>query len=617
MPLVPMQFTPGIVRDRTSYAAKGAWIDCNLVRFRLGLPETMGGWQKLSDVNTFLGTCRALHVWFNLNNDRRIAVGTHRKYYLEFGQGLYDITPVARTATLTNPFTATIGSTTLNVTDAGHGAVVGAFVTFSGATSLGGSITATILNQEYEVTAVVDSSNYQVQLSIPAAAGDTNNGGTVTAAYQANPGLDAQVGGNGWGSGTWGTVGWGQGSTSNINLELRIWMQDNFGEDLIYNIRNGGVFYWANSSGLTTRGVRLADRVGADAETPTIATQVLVSDRDRHVIAFGANSGGTTVQDPLRIRFSNQEDPLTWIPTATNTAGDLRLGSGSRIIRALETKREILVWTDAALYSMQFIGPPFTFGVQQISSAVTVMGFNAFAQAEDVVYWMGNGTFWAYSGQVQELPCTVKDFVFKDMNKSQSDKVFAGANTGFAEIIWFYPSANSTENNRYVIYNYREQAWYYGSLSRTAWIDCCPEPYPVAAGADNYLYYHELGLDDGSTTPPQPLPSYLESAPFDLADGTQFVFVRRIIPDLSFYESTGTPFVQFTIIAQNFPGSPFGKSDINNVVRESSFLVEQYTTQLFTRLRARSVRFRIKTNSLGARWRLGVPRLDLQPDGRR
>lgn len=616
--LQPLQFQPGVVRDMTARSAKGTWYDGNLVRFRMGLPESMGGWQPLSSVNVFLGSCRSMHVWFNLNNDRRLALGTHRKYYLEFGQGLYDITPIRRTATLNGPFAATNGSNILEVTDTAHGVVVGTFVTFSGAVSLGGAIDDTVLNQEYEVTDVIDVDTYEITLPVAATGADTGDGGAaVDAAYQVNPGLDTQIGGNGWSADAWGAGGWGAPAVSNVDAELRLWTQDNFGEDLIYNVRNGNLFYWENALGLTVRGVRLADRAGAQASTPTIATQVLVSDRDRHVIAFGANMGGTTAQDPMLIRFSDQENPLVWTPTATNTAGDLRLGSGSKIIRAVETRREILIWTDAAMYSMRFIGPPFTFGVEQISSTTTIRSFNGFASAEDAVYWMGRGTFWVYSGQVQELPCTVKQYVFGDMNVAQSDKIYAGVNSEFGEVIWFYPSADSDENDRYVIYNYREQAWYFGQLSRTAWIDCCPEPFPVAADTTGRLYFHENGPNDGSQDPPLPLNSFIESAPVDLQEGNQFMFIRRIIPDLTFYDSHNSPQATLTLTAQNYPGSPLGDEAVAPTARTAVIPIEQFTEQVHVRLRGRSVRLRIESEKVNTRWHLGVPRIDVRPDGRR
>ena len=623
MQLVPLQFRPGIIRDATAYTNKGGWFDGNLVRFRLGYPESMGGWKKVS-TQQLLGSCRAMHVWFDLQQNRRLALGTHRKYYLEFGQGLYDITPVRLTDTLNGPFSATDGDTRLTVTHVAHGAIEGAFVTFSDADPLGGDITADILNQEFEIVEVLDDDSYQIELPTPATALDTGDGGAaVVAEYQVNPGLDTQVGGNGWGAPAWGVLGWGVGGPFNVDANLRIWTQDNFGEDLIYNVRDGRIFYWQNSLGLTVRGKELSSLPGADPETPVIATQVLVSDRDRHVIAFGANPLGSTDQDPMLVRFSDQENLIDWTPTATNTAGDIRLGSGSKIVKAIETKREILIWTDASMYSMRFIGPPFTFGVEQISKTATTMGFNCFAQAEDAVYWMGRGTFWMYSGQVMEMPCSVKEYVFGDINMNQSDKVYAGANSEFSEVIWFYPSADSDENNRYVIYNYKDQAWYYGDLERTAWIDCCPEPHPVAVSTDGFLYYHDLGLNDGSTEPPSPLPSYIESSPLDVQEGNRFMMIERVLPDLSFYQSTSTqggnspPKVTMSLIAQDFPGANFGNTALVPVERAATFPVEQFTNQVHVRLRTRSIRLRVESNQLNTRWQLGTPRVGMRPDGRR
>lgn len=620
MPLTALRFQPGIVRDVPAYTNKGGWFDANLVRFRLGFPETMGGWQRVIQ-QQFLGSARSLHVWFNLQNARRFAFGTHRKFFIEAGEGLYDITPIRRDVTLgTDPFAVTEGSNTLTVTDNGHGCVEGAFVTFTDATGVG-NVTAGVLNAEHEVVQIFDGNSYAITLPVTADTTSSAFGGDPDAAYQVNPGLDTQVGGSGWGAGPWNTDVWGAEFDFNVDEQLRIWAQDNFGEDLIFNVRAGGIYYWQNSTGLTARGVLLADLTGAEASTPTRAQQVLVSDRDRHVIAFGANQGGSTARDPMLIRFSDQENPLVWDPTATNTAGDLRLGSGSRIIRAIQTKREILVWTDASLYSMQFIGPPFTFGIQQISTAMTTIGFNCFTSVEDNTFWMGNGAFFVYSGQVQELPCPVKEAVFGDLNFNQTDKIYAGTNSQFSEVIWFYPSRNSDENDRYVIYNYQDNAWYFGSLARTAWLDCCPDPFPIAAGTDGRLFFHENGLNDGSTIPPSPLPAFIESAPVDIGDGEQFMFIRRIVPDVTFAESTSDdnlpPRVNMQLQAQNYPGSALGNSQEGLTVRQAAFPVEEYTEQVHIRLRGRTIRLRVESNQLNTRWILGTPRIDVRPDGRR
>lgn len=614
MPLQKLQFRPGIVRDLTGYTNEGGWRVSNLVRFRFGFPETVGGWEKYSTY-TFLGTCRSLHNWVTLLGSNLMGVGTNLKFYLERGGEYNDITPLRDTVTLTNPFSATNGSSVITVTDVNHGCVNGDFVTFSGATGLGGNVTAAVLNKEYQIT-FVDVDTYTITVAVVANSSDTGNGGTVTAAYQINVGLNTQVGGTGWGAGTWGRGGWGSATTVSAGNSLRLWSQDNYGEDLVFNVRDGGIYYWDASSGLTARGVTLAS-LSTDSSTPTLASQVMVSDRDRHVIAFGANQGGSTAQDPLLIRFSSQENPYEWTPTSTNTAGDLRLGSGSIIIKAIETKRETVVFTDTALYSMQFIGPPYTFGIQMISNNISIMGYNTAAALDDTVIWMGEREFFIYTGKTDPLLCPVKDYVFDNMNFSESDKIFAALNSEYNEITWFYPSASSSENDLYVTFNYREQVWTYGALSRTAWIDHGLREYPQATSSDGYLYNHELGTDDGSTNPPTPLNAYIESSPVDIENGDRFSFIRRIIPDVSFINSTNTPRLDMTLKTQNYPGSNYVDGPSSEVIRSAVVPVEQYTQVKDIRLRGRSVILRVESNRLGTSWRLGSPRIEIQPDGRR
>ena len=622
MPLQKLQFRPGVLRDVTGYTNEGGWRDSNLVRFRLGFPESVGGWEKYAPNYSFLGICRSMLNWVALDSSNYLAFGTQLKYYIEEGGFNYDITPVRSTVVLNGPFAAANGSPVITVTDTAHGCITGDFVTFSGATSLGGNITATVLNKEYVVT-VVSANTYTITASVNANASDTGNGGTtVTAAYQINIGLDDQVVGNGWGAGVWSRGTWGSAATISVTTSLRLWSQDNYGEDLVFNIRNGEVYYWdasnANIVALTSaqRGVTLAS-LSTDPETPTIASQVLVSDRDRHVIAFGANMGGATAQDPLSIRFSSQEDPFTWSALPTNTAGELRIGSGTAIVRAVETKREILVFTDVAAYSMQFIGPPDTFGIQQVAAGVTVNGYNSLVAVDDAVYWMGINTFYVYSGQTQELVCPLLNYVFNDFNKGESDKVFAGLNTEFNEVTWFYPSANSSENNLYVTYNYVDRVWSHGALARTGWLDRGTRNFPLAASTDNFLYFHEIGTDDGSTNPPSALNCYIESAPIDIGDGDKFSFVRRIIPDVSFYNGTNSPTVNFTMKTQDYPGSNYQAGSNSSVVRTSTVPVDQYTNVLDVRLRGRSVILRVESNKVGTRWGLGSPRIETQVDGRR
>jgi hypothetical protein len=554
--------------------------------------------------------------WVTLNGANLLAFGTNLKYYIEQGGLNNDVTPLRKTVTLNNPFTATTGLSTITVSDTAHGCVNNDFVTFSGAVSLGGNITAAVLNKEYQI-AYIDANSYSITVAATATVADTGQGGSgVVAAYQINTGLDTQVGGTGWGAGTWGRGTWGSAATVSASNTLRLWTQDNYGEDLIFSVRNGGVYYWYAATGFTVRGVTLAS-LSTDSQTPTIAIQVMVSDRDRHVIAFGSNYGGATAQDPLIIRFSNQEDPFTWTSTATNTAGDLRLGSGSTIVRAVETKREIVVFTDLAAYSLQFIGPPYSFGIQQLAAGISVAGFNSFATVDDTVYWMGKSTFYVYTGKVDNIPCPINNYVFGDFNFSQGDKVFAVPNAEFNEITWFYPSANSEENDLYVTYNYGDKVWTYGAMARSAMLDRGIRLNPIGAGLDGYLYNHELGFNDGSTTPPTPLNAYIESSPMDIGDGDRFSFVRRILPDVSFVDSEDSPQLNVILKTQNYPGSAYQSGSDSGIYQTAVVPVQQFTPVKDIRLRGRSVIFRIESNKLNTRWILGSPRLEVQPDGRR
>ena len=621
MPLTKLQFKPGIVRETTSYTNEGGWYDCDKVRFRYGMPEKIGGWEKNSSL-TYLGSARSLHPWTALDGTKYIGVGTNLKFYVESGGGYNDITPLrATTAAGDVTFAAVDGSTTITVSDTAHGAVEGDFVTFSDAVSLGGQIIADVLNQEYQITTVIDDDSYTITSAVAADSSDTGNGGSNTiGAYQINIGLDTVVGGPGWGSGTWSRGTWGSGSSNLVTSAiLRLWSADNFGEDLIMNVRDGGLYYWDESNGVDTRAVQLADRAGADANTPTIARKVLISDRDRHVIAFGADPAfGIGTQDPLLIRFSDQEDALTWTPSATNTAGDLRLSSGSKIVTAVETRQQILVWTDVSLHAMQYLGPPFTFGIGIISENTTIMSPNSAVAVDDAVFWMGASEFYVYAGGVQKLPCTVRQYVFDDFNFDQKDKAFAALNSSFGEIWWFYPSADSDNINRYVVYNYEQKIWYYGSMARTAWIDRGINQYPIAAGTDGYLYLHEYGCCDGSTEPFSPIEAHIESSQIDIQDGNNYVFIRRILPDVTFDGSTAEdPTVNMVLKARNFPGGNYLQTDTAVVDRSATVPVEQFTDQVHVRLRGRSFALRVESDELGVAWRLGSPRVDIRQDGRR
>jgi hypothetical protein len=587
----------------------------------------MGGWGKYSS-STFLGTCRALHNWIALDGSNFLGLGTHVKYYVEEGGTYNDITPIRETTAAGDvTFAATDGSATITITDTNHGAVLGDFVTFSGAVSLGGNVTAAILNAEHEVTSVTNNNVYEITLSVTANASDTGNGGSsVVGAYQINIGLNSQIGGTGWGAGTWShTGGWGQPAPGGLTTttQIRLWSHDNFGEDLLINPRDSGIYYWDKGSGTSARAVELSTIGSSQTSVPTICKQVMVSDRDRHVLAFGcdaigANSGATQgngVQDPLLIRFSSQENPVDWWPVATNTAGDLRLGSGSTFVRALETKREILIWTDTALTSMRFIGPPFTFGLQQLASNITIAGPNSAVATEDYVFWMGIDNFYVYAGQTTQLPCTVKEKVFNDINLDQIDKIYAGVNAEFSEVFWFYPAEGSFDNDRYVVYNYLDKVWYFGTLDRTAWLDRGTRTFPLATDNNGYVYNHEFGYDaDGAA-----MDSYIESSVMDIGDGDQFAYIRRVIPDLSFSGSTSisTPQATFTIKARDFPGEDFGNTAAGTTTRTQVSPVQEYTKQLYIRARGRSFALRVDSGSLGSKWRLGSPRVDMRPDGRR
>jgi len=639
MPLQKLQFQPGVNKESTSYSNEGGWYDMDKVRFRMGYPEKIGGWTKLG-IKSFLGSCRALHSWKTISLNNYLGVGTSDKYYIEEGQGYYDITPIRETTAAGDvTFSATASSSVITVSDTDHGAVEGDFVTFSGAVSLGGTITADVLNQEYKIDEIIDDNSYKITarevdtvaditvdgvytpVAVTANGSDTGNGGSsVVGAYQINTGLETSIFGNGWGAGFWSRGTWGSGATIDALTDtLRLWSHDNFGEDLIINPYNGGIYYWDASvvSALDTRAVSISDLAGS-IDAPTIAAKILVSDVDRHVIAFGANPLGSSTQDPLLIRFSDQENVLDWRPTTTNTAGDLLVGSGSRIVTAVETRQQILVFTDVSVHTMQYLGPPFTFGINMISENVTIASPNSAVAVEDNVFWMGANEFYTYTGAVQKLPCTVRDYVFSDFNDGQSEKVFAASNTAFSEIWWFYPSGGSSTVDRYVVYNYQQNIWYYGTLARGAWVDRGVENYPIAAGIDGYLYYQENGFDDGSTTPASAINAYIESSQFDLGDGNNFSFVSRVIPDVTFRNSTAaSPSVTFTMKARNFPGGAYLQEDDNAVSKTASVPVEQFTNQVYVRLRGRSMALRVESSNTGVGWRLGSPRVDVRQDGRR
>ena len=623
MPLTTLRYKPGVNRDVTSYTNEGGWVDSDKVRFRLGFPEKIGGWVK-NTLNTYLGSARSLFPWTALDSTKFLGVGTNVKFYVVEGDDFNDITPIRVTTTGEATFSVGDGFTVATVTDNSHGVNPGDFVTFSNAASLGGNVTAAVLNQEFEVQTVPTTSTYTINISATGNSSDSGNGGGSTvAAYQIDCGLDTQVGGSGWGSSTWGRSTWGSSFGLGVATELALWNQDNFGEDLLLNLRDGAIYYWDRSGGVAARAVNLVDVVGAN-NAPTIAKQVMVSDNSRHVIAFGTNTIGTAVQDPLLIRFSSSESLTDWSPIPTNSAGDLRIGSGSTFVTAIETKREIVIFTDSTLHSMQFLGAPFSFGIQPLSTGITIMGPNAAVAVEDAVFWMGQDSFYLYEGGTKQLPCMVKEKVFFDFDYDQKDKVYAAHNAEFSEVTWFYCSdsnsvanAGTGQNDLYVTYNYSEAVWYYGTLARSSFIDRGIFKYPIGA-QDGYLYNHEVGYDaDGSA-----MTSSIEASPIDVGEGDRLVFINRIIPDITFQGSTGgTPSVDMTLSMQDYPGSPYGQAEseavTSSAISTTTVPFEQFTTKTDIRLRGRAFAFKVDSTALGVRWRLGTPRIQLRQDGRR
>ena len=619
MPLTKLQFRPGISREGTRYSNEGGWYDCDKIRFRSGYVERIGGWGKATN-SAFIGTARKLHNFVTLNSENYMFIGTEKKAYLENG-GLYtNITPIRRTVTLApDPFTTgSPGTGTITVVDPAHGCQIGDTVNFSGAANVDG-ITADLLNTDHLVATVPNANSYTINTSGSAISGGISGGGaSIVATYEINSGLNTTVLGSGWGAGTWGRFTWGSAAGALAGQTLRLWFADDYGEDLIFNIADEGIYYWDASVG--GRATNLTSYPNA-RDVPTVARKVLVSEVDRHVICFGANPIGESEQDPLLIRWSSQEDPGDWRPTTSNTAGDLRLSGGSEIVTAVRTSRQTLVWTDRTMHSLQYLGPPYTFGISQLADNTQIAGPNAVAAVNDIVFWMGRENFYAYDGRIQPLPCSVREYVFDDINKNQSFKIHAGSLATESEIWWFYPSASSNEVDKYVVFNYAEKTWYYGRLARTAWNDigAGARSYPQATGTDSYLYNHEFGLDDGSVSPATPITCYIESADFDIGDGEQFMFIRRILPDLSFVNSdVDNPSVNFEMTARNFSdGSVDGTA--SGAVTRSAIVSgdETYTDQIYLRLRGRQMSFKIESDSLGVNWRLGFPRLDLRPDGRR
>ena len=614
MPLARYTLKPGINKEGTSYSNEGSWFDCDKIRFRQGRPEKIGGWSKTS-VNSYLGSGRKLHQWVALDSDQFVGLGTHLKLYLKQGSTFNDVTPIRATTTDGIVFAATNGSSTITATDSSHGAGAGDFVTIAGAVSLGGLITADVLNQEYEIASVPSANTYTFIAkdtdgdTVTANASDSGNGGSgVDGSYQLNIGADNFTNGLGFGSGYWNQSSWG-GGVNSFTSQLRLWTIDNFGQDMIVNPRGGGIFYWVKSDGVSTRSINFTALSGA-SDVPTKSNQILVSEIDRHVVCLGANTIGTTVQDPLLVRWSNQEDAAMWTPKTDNTAGSLRLSAGSEIIGGIRTRQEIAIFTDNAIYSMQFIGPPFIFGINLVTEGVSMVSPQAAINANNAIYFMDQDNFYVYSGSVQSLPCSVRAYVFDDFNYGQTWKVHATRNAQFNEVTWFYCSSDSLEIDRYVTYNYLEQTWTIGTMARTAWMDAgSSTDTPIGAGSSgsttNYLYNQETGSnDDGSA-----MTAYIESADFDAGDGDQFMFIKRLIPDVSFIGTETNPELTYSIKTRDYP---LGSLNI-----ATTATVTSNTGVAYVRARARQMRLRIESIDADNTWRLGDTRFDIKEDGRR
>lgn len=700
MPLKKILLKPGVNRENTRYTNEGGWYECDKIRFRQGTPEKIGGWEPFqSPVTTFLGICRALWNWVTLGGLNLIAVGTNLKYYISQGGAYNDITPIRSAVTLTNPFTTTTGSQTVTVTDASGGYQTGDFVNFYGATASGG---ITITGQ-FQLT-VASATTYTITVTgNPTTA---TGGGTVRAVYQINTGPAYVQPLTGWGASTWGAGAWGIGQTSND--PIRLWSQSNFGQDLIFGPRGGGIYYWDAKSGslpltctitiaspavVTLSAVQLTDgtpiRLGSTGALPTglvvgtlyyvvnasgttfnlaataggtpintsgsqsgahtilpnasllsqwggatdVPVQqnyILVSDISRFVFCFGCSEYSTNIFDPMLVRWSDQEDPFNWTPQVTNQAGFLRLSRGSEIITAIQSRQEVLVWTDAALYSFQYVGAPIVWGAQLVGENISIASENAVGYANGVSYWMGKDKFYKYDGRVSPLRCDIKRYIFEDLNQSQYPQIFAGTNEGFYEIWWFYCSAGSEDIDRYVVYNYMEDIWYYGTMARTAWLDSGLREYPLAATYSHTLVNHELGVNDNELGTESAINSYITSAEFDLDDGHQFMFVWRVIPDITFSGSTAAnPKITMYLLPLRNSGSGYsvnsavddnhsvGYFSYADVTRTSVVPVEQFTGQVYTRVRARQMAMKIESDDLGVTWQLGAPRIDMRPDGKR
>ena len=700
MPFSKIIFKPGVNRENTRYYNEGGWYESQWVRFRQGSPEKIGGWTQYSST-TFLGVCRSLWNWITLSAQNIIGLGTNLKYYLTIGNQYFDITPIRSTVTLSNPFTATAGSSTITVAATSHGALINDFVTFSGAVGLGGNITAGVLNQQYQITSIPNVNQFTFTATATAnstdASGSPGGGSAVVAAYQVNTGPAFQTPFSGWGAGTWGGGSWGNGQAVKNNLQ--IWNAYNFGQNLLFGPRGSGLYYWTaptlsapgvalNTTGgtvtitdssstgvpalitstvnlpnnssiqlgttgalptglstnttyyvvnvlgtafnvsLTQGGIPIStssDGSGTQSisllmDVPLFQNYLQVSDSSNFVIVFGTNDYGSSTLDPMLIRWSDEQSTVVWYPDITNQAGSVRLSHGSQIVTAIQTRQEIVVFTDAALYSLQYLGPPYVWGVQLLGENTTIIGPNAAVLASGVIYWMGIDKFYMYDGRAQTLICDLRRFVFQDMNYYQNEQVYCSTVEGFNEVWWFYVSGTGNQINSYVVYNYLEKNWCYGTMARTAWLDTTLQNNPIAATYNGYLLNQEDGVDDNETGTPAPIDAYISSSEFDVGDGDHFVFIDRILPDLTFSGSTSgtSPITTMTLYALTDSGSGVTQTYNNNVAYTAAYnITEEFTGQVYTRIRGRQMILKMESNKVGTTWQLGAPRFNIRPDGRR
>jgi hypothetical protein len=629
MPFQKLQFKPGVNRDQTNYTNEGGWSECDKIRFRSGFPEKIGGWVK-STPEFMLGVCRQLFGWITSYSDNFLACGTNKKVYIEVGGYFYDITPLRAddptfsTPTTDNCFSTTSGSSIVTVNITGSIAEAGNYVTFTGANSIG-TVTAALLNTNHQIQTAINADAFTIDVGTAANTTGAGGGTTINASFEIDVGFASTTLGYGWGTSTWGIVGWGLNSPDGINLPQQDWWFDQFDNNLVMNIRNGAIYYWERGTNptpdtaLATRAILLEDLGGA-ADVPNKAMQVLVSQNDKHLLAFGCQpyAGGATDFDPLLIRWASQDDPGMWTPLVTNSAGFLRVSRGSEIVRAIPTKQEILVFTEATLSSLQFTGTADVFALQEIGDNLSIIGPRAVTVVNNMTFWMGKDKFYVYTGRVETLPCTLRNHVFTNINYNATDQIVCGTNEGWNEVWWMYPTANSDVNNAYVIFNHLERIWYYGTIDRTAWLDNPLRQFPQAIDADtanelSYLYNHENGTNDDNL----PMYAYIQSSDFDLMDGDQFMLTRRIIPDVNFAGSNAAnPEANFVIRPRNFPGSTY-QNNASNTQRVIQTTVNQFTDQVFLRARARQVALKVESTGLDTQWQLGSPRLDMRPDGKR